>query len=180
MRIRRLILPLTMSAIGFLHLPVAHAIPVMDVRLEDLMAQDGDVKKSLNLNPNQQLLWQQVESKTRAIVSARQRRQEQLQADLKKGLDDPHAELRDLARKLDAESDADYQENKQLRELWLTVNDALDDTQRQTVLLVLADHLQRVVDDGRDCKSSDKPPLRGMGRQRPGGLNNPSNNPPAQ
>jgi len=147
-------------------------MPVMDVRIEDLMSQASDIKKSLNLNANQQVLWQQTESKMRAIISARQRRREQLQATLKKGLDDSHAELRDLAKNMANEEDLSYQESRQLRELWLTVNDALDDSQRQTILQLLADQLQRVPDQGCSQKSGDQAP-RHMGRQKQGSLNNP-------
>jgi hypothetical protein len=174
MKTYRAIIASICTAIACLLCSAAHAIPVMDVHLEDLMAQASDVKKSLNLNPNQHLLWQQTESKTRAIMSERQRRREQLQAYLKKGLDNPRTELRDLAKQLDAESDASQQENKQLRELWLTVNDALDDAQRQTILVLLADQLQRIADDGHECKPGEPARTRsGMGRQKPGGMNNP-------
>jgi hypothetical protein len=145
----------------------------MDVHLEDLMTQSSDVKQSLNLNANQQRLWQQVESTMRAIMSERQRRREQLQADLKKGLDNPHAELRDLAKQLGDEEDFSYQENKRLRELWLTVNDALDDTQRRTILLLLTDRLQRMPDEAHECKPADQPRARGPGKQRPNNMNNP-------
>jgi len=144
-----------------------HAIPVMDVELDDLMAQASDVKKSLSLTPNQQSFWGQVESKMRAIAEGRRRRRGQLQADMKKGLNDPKAELRDLAKILDAEADLSHQENKQLRELFLTVNDALDDSQRQKILLLLSDHLQRVDDTGNDTKC-EQPKARSMGRQRQG------------
>jgi hypothetical protein len=145
----------------------AHAIPVMDVELDDLMAQASDVKKSINLNPNQQLLWGQVESKMRAIAEARRRRRGQLQADMKKGVNDPKAELRDLAKILDAEADQSHQENKQLRELFLTANDALDDHQRQKILVLLADQLQRVEDAGSETKCAP-PKARSAGRQRAG------------
>jgi hypothetical protein len=155
-------------AMAFLMYTPAVAIPAMDVQFEDLMAQSGDVKKSLNLNPNQQVLWQQSESKMRAILAARMRRRDQLQSGLQKELGDTRTELRDLAKKVDAEADLNYQENKQLRELWLTVNDALTDAQRQTILLFLADRLQLVPDQG--CKCSDQPRARGTSRQKPGGL----------
>jgi hypothetical protein len=147
---------------------MASAIPVMDVQLDDLMAQASDLRQSLNLTPNQQILWRQTESKMRTIAETRRRRREQLQADMKKGVSDPKTELRDLAKNLALEDDQSYQENKQLRELFLIVNDALDDKQRQAVLLLLSDHLQRVPDQGNDTKSCDQPKSRGTGRQRGG------------
>jgi len=144
------------------------AIPVMAAELDDFMAQAADVKNSLNLSPNQQRLWSQVEAKMRAIAEARRRRRGQLQTDMKKGLSDPRAELRDLAKTLDAEYDQSHQENKQLREFFLTVSDALDDNQRQKILVLLSDQLQRVEDTGSESKCPATP-VRSTGRQRPGG-----------
>ena len=168
-----------LTAVGALvigHLSASvYALPVMDVRIEDLVLQASDVRKSLNLNPNQQILWQQVNSRVRMIVHARQSRRERLQADIKLGLDDSKIELRELAGRMDAEDDLSSQESKQLRELWLTVNDALDDNQRQIIRAVLADQLQRSADQKTESNSSrQKGDVRGRGmnRQKPGGMNN--------
>jgi hypothetical protein len=146
----------------------AYAVPAMDFQPEDLMAQASDVKKSLSLNPNQQVLWQQIETKTKAILADRLRRREKLQFDLNKGLADSNTELRDLAKRMETEADLGYQESKQLRELWLTVNDALDDAQRKTIFLLLADLMQRIPDQGHECKASDQP--HGRAKQRAGGM----------
>jgi hypothetical protein len=152
----------------------SYALPVMDVRIEDLVLQASDVRKSLNLNPNQQILWQQVESRVRMILRTRQSRRERLQVDIKLGLDDSKIELRELAKRLDAEDDLSNQESKQLRELWLTVNDALDDNQRQIILVRLADQLQRSADQKTESNSNRQKGDargRGMNRQKPGGMN---------
>ena len=152
----------------------SYALPVMDVRIEDLVLQASDVRKSLNLNPNQQILWQQVESRVRMILRTRQSRRERLQVDIKLGLDDSKIELRELAKRLDAEDDLSNQESKQLRELWLTVNDALDDNQRQIILVLLADQLQRSADQRPESNSNRQKGdarARGMNRQKPGGMN---------
>jgi hypothetical protein len=157
----------------------AAALPAMDVSVEVLMAQGGDLKQTLNLNPNQQILWRQTEAKMRAILDERRHRRERLQADLKQGADNPRAELRDLAKLYDAETDLSYREDKQLRELFLTVNDALDDNQRQAVLAALNDQLQRVPDRGCDSKTGDQSQhARGMGHQR--GAGSGSGGPPQQ
>ncbi|MDB5763601.1 MAG: hypothetical protein JWQ21_2596 [Herminiimonas sp.] len=149
-----------------------YAMPVMDIHIEDLMLRASDIQKSLMLNPNQQLLWQQVESKSRAILRARQTRRGNLQADLLAKLDVPTTELRDMAAWVNKEADLTMQEDRQLRELWLTVNDALDDHQRQTVLSFLADELVRVADQDRGHKaekSDGQTRGRGMGRSKQGG-----------
>lgn len=56
---------------------------------------------------------------------------------------DPKTELRELAPRLDAEENNSLQENRQLREWLLSLNDALDDAQRQTMLKFLGDQLLR-------------------------------------
>jgi hypothetical protein len=143
------------------------SFPAMEIRAEDLMSQSADLKQSLNLNANQQVLWQQVESKARALLRVRQSRREHLQADLKSSLADVKTELRDLSGAFDVENMASAQEDKQLREWWLTVNDALDDTQRRIVLVFLADQLQRVAGvahEDRPAHTGSEKHSRGMGK----------------
>ena len=147
----------------------AWALPAFDVQADVLMAQSDDLKQALKLNANQQILWRSTESKMRAILDERRRRRERLQDALKDGTAKSGAELRDLARLYDSEADASYREDKQLRELFLTVNDALDDTQRQTVLAALNDQLQRIPDKGCGSRDGEQPHNRGMGRQRGAG-----------
>jgi hypothetical protein len=57
--------------------------------------------------------------------------------------------LRDLNRAVEAEAVATNTEDKQLREAWLEVNDALDDKQRAQVATFIGEQLMRVVPDGR-------------------------------
>ena len=125
------------------------AVPLMDMRVEDLLFMSADVKKSLNLTPNQQTLWNQVEGRSRAILRERQRRREALQEQAKTLLAKPDVELRDLNRAVDAEAAATHTEDKQLREAWLEVNDALDDKQRAQVATFIGEQLMRVVPEGR-------------------------------
>jgi len=149
----------------------AHALPAMDVQADVLMAQSADLKQGLNLNANQQTLWRQVEAKMRGILDERRRRRDRLQSDLKQDVGNAKTELRDVAKRYDNEADLSYREDKQLRELFLTVNDALDDGQRQIVLAALNDQLQRVPDRGCEgaTKDGEPPRNRGMGRQRGAG-----------
>jgi hypothetical protein len=152
--------------------PSLYAVPVMDIHIEDLILRVEGIQKSLMLNSNQQLLWRQVESKSRELLRARRTRREKLQADLLAKMDDPTTELRDMAAWVDREADLSMQEDKQLRELWLTMNDALDDHQRQTVLSFLVDELARVADEDRVHKaekSNGQTQGRGMGRSKQGG-----------
>lgn len=148
----------------------SHAIPVMDMRLEDLMPMAQDFKKELNLNANQQILWQQTENRTRQLLRERQARRERLQASLQQALNTPKLELRDLEAGVAAESGADAAEEKQLREWWLTVNDALDERQRQMVAQFLAGQLTRVSDAGPQHDSErGKGDAGGHGGRKPGG-----------
>jgi hypothetical protein len=127
----------------------AFAVPLMDMRAEDLLFMAADVKKSMNLSTNQQSLWGQVEGRTRSMLRERQHRRETLQAQARTMLARPDVELRELNKLVDAESAATGAEDKQLRELWLGVNDALDDKQRAQVALFLGEQLVRVVPEGR-------------------------------
>lgn len=128
-------------------LPV-FALPVMEMRAEDLLPMAADLKTSLNLNANQQTLWQQTEGKTRALLRERQARRERLQTASKAGLDAAGVELRDLVGAMDAETATTAAEEKQLREWWLGVNDALSESQRRQVANLLAEQLLRMPDNG--------------------------------
>jgi hypothetical protein len=122
----------------------ANATPAMDMRAEDLLLMAPALKESLKLNGNQATLWAQTESRTRSMLRERQSRRERLQAAGKQALEAKDVELRDLAGPLEAEQAATTAEEKQLRELWLTVNDALDETQRHTVAVFLGEQLSRI------------------------------------
>ncbi|WBS03201.1 hypothetical protein OU994_02515 [Pseudoduganella sp. SL102] len=121
----------------------AGALPMMDMRAQDLLMMAPALKDSLKLNANQQTLWQQTESRTRALLRERQSRAERMQAASLQALQKADVELRDLAGALDGEGGAELSEEKQLREWWLTVNDALDEPQRRAVAVFLAEQLQR-------------------------------------
>ena len=56
----------------------AAAVPIAEMRLQDLLPMAPDFKTELKLNANQQILWQQVESKTRQLLRERQSRRERL------------------------------------------------------------------------------------------------------
>jgi len=138
---------LAAAALSAVLLP-AVALPVMEMRAEDLLPMAGELKKSLNLNQNQQTLWQQTESKTRALLRERQARRERLQASAKAGLEVASVELRDLGAAVDAETATSATEEKQMREWWLTVNDALTEPQRKQVAQLVGEQLLRVQDSG--------------------------------
>ena len=148
------------------------AIPVMDMRIEDLLPMAPDVKQSLKLTPNQSTLWNQVEAKSHAIVRARVARREHLQSRIKQAVDGAKVELRDLAGALDAETAASAAEETQLRELWLSVNDALDEHQRQMVAVLVSEQLLRVADApgprGPTRPKDEGGQHRGMGRNKGG------------
>jgi hypothetical protein len=126
----------------------AFAVPLMDLRAEDLLFMSADVKKSLNLTPNQQTLWNQMEGRSRSTLRERQRRREALQEQAKAMVAKPDVELRDLNKAVEAEAATTAAEDKQLRAAWLEVNDALDDKQRAQVATFVGEQLMRVVPDG--------------------------------
>jgi hypothetical protein len=126
----------------------AHAVPLSDLRAEDLLPMAGDLKQSLGLSPNQQTLWNKAEAASRTILRDRTRRRAALQEWARTLLASPDADLRKLDAATDAESATANGEDRQLRALWLDVNDGLDDNQRRQVAGRLGEQLLRVVPDG--------------------------------
>ena len=124
----------------------ASAVPIAEMRLEDLLPMAPDFKAELKLNANQTILWQQVEGKTRQLLRERKARRERLQAAVTQGLQAPRLELRELVGGLDNEGVVSLAEEKQLREWWLSVNDALDEPQRLRVAQFIAGQMARVMD----------------------------------
>jgi uncharacterized membrane protein YgcG len=120
------------------------AIPLMDMRAEDMLPMVFELRDQLKLNANQQTLWLQVEGKSRAILRERQSRRERMHAQAKAMLEKKDVELRDVNALIEAETGMSAAEDKQLRELWLTVNDALDDNQRRQVATFANEQMQRV------------------------------------
>jgi len=141
------------------------AVPLMDMRAEDLVPMASQFKQSLNLDANQQTLFSQVEGRSRAVLRERLHRREALQEQAKAILAKPDVELRDLNKLVEAESAASGGEDKQLRELWLGLNDALTDKQRAQVATLLNEQLLRVVPEGRPSgeRGSGEGGNRGMG-----------------
>jgi multidrug efflux pump subunit AcrB len=163
--LRRFSAALALSAL----LSPAFALPVMEMRAEDYLPMASELKKSLSLNANQQTLWAQTESKTRNLLRDRKARREQLQAATLAGAQGASVELRELAKAIDQETTISAAEEKQLREWWLTVNDALSESQRQTVAQTLAEQLQRVPDNGGGARSERKEEGGGEHRGGKGG-----------
>ena len=164
--LRRLAAALALGAM----LSPAFAVPVMDMRAEDFLPLAADLKQQLKLNANQQTLWQQTESRTRNLLRERKSRRERLQAAALTAAQTPGVELRDVARSVEAESTTAAGEDKQMREWWLIVNDALDETQRGIVAQQLNAHLLRVSDPGgpgpgRGERRDDGGEHRGGGRK---------------
>jgi hypothetical protein len=141
--LRICLLSLAMACAG-----TAHAVPLTDLRAEDLLPMAGDLKQSLGLSPNQQTLWNKAEAASRTILRDRTRRRTALQEWARTLLASPDADLRKLDTATDAESATANAEDRQLRALWLDVNDGLDDQQRRQVAGRLGEQLMRVVPEG--------------------------------
>jgi hypothetical protein len=150
----------------------AHAVKVNDLQADDMVRAAGHMKDALALSPNQLFLWQQVASKSAAILRVRQARRETLQASLKSALANPRVELRELDGGLDQEAVASAAENRELRTLWLTVNDALNDQQRLAVAQFMLNQLDRVDAPERargPGAERGEPPQGGQRHQKPQG-----------
>jgi len=136
----------------------AHGVPLTDLRAEDLLPMAGDLKQSLNLSTNQQTLWSKAEAASRTILRDRTRRRAALQEWARTLLASPDADLRKLDAATDAESATANGEDRQLRALWLDVNDGLDDNQRRQVAGRLGEQLLRVVPDGNQRSGAPSGP----------------------
>jgi len=134
----------------------AFAVPVMDMRAEDLVPMASEFRKSLNLNANQQTLWAKVESQSKALLRERKARRERLQEATRHSLEVQNVELRELQAGLEAEQATTAAEDRQMREWWLGINDALDDGQRQAAAKFLLDQLIRM-EDGPGGSHGEKP-----------------------
>ena len=142
------------------------AVPVTSIHAEELIAMAPDLRRALALNANQQILWGQVDGRSHAILRERASRRERLQRQAKTVITTPSPELRTLGVAMDAEDAAIQAEDRQLRELWLTVNDALDEKQRLLVAQFIGEQLERV--EGGPMRNSE-PKERDSGEKRPRG-----------
>ncbi len=120
----------------------AHAGTLVDMRFDLLIAKAAELKKDLKLNANQQVLWQQIEGKLQSIQHLREVRREHLQTSFDTQLEKDRMEVRDLNPQLEQEEQLSLQENHQMRELFFTLNDALDDTQRQAMQMYIISTLK--------------------------------------
>lgn len=151
----------------------AHAVKIMDLRAEQLMIGADSLRTELNLTPNQLTLWQQTVSRAQALLRTRQLGRDRLQASMKAALSTGGRDLRELNCLVDAEEAASMTEDRQLREHWLSVNDALTDSQRSLVIGLLLSQVERIDADaargpaGGGGREGGKGPGGGRG-QRPG------------
>lgn len=145
------------------------AVPLMDMRAEDMLPMVSELGKELNLNANQQTLWRKVESGSHEILRQRLDRRARLQEQAKAVLEKKDVELRELNTLVEAEAAASAAEDKQLREMWLTVNDALDDGQRRKVATFVSEQMQRVERPDAPRASGGKGDDANRGGRRGGG-----------
>ena len=144
------------------------AVPLMDMKAEDLVPMASEFRKELNLNANQQTLWSKVEGSSKNLLRERKARREKLEASAKTALEGKDVELRELTGALDTEAATTASEDKQLREWWLTVNDALDENQRKQVASFIAEVMSRKEDGPSRAASGERPPADAGGRHRGG------------
>ena len=134
---------------------VANAISVLDLRTDSLMVRLPELKKNLNLNANQQILWQQCESKTNAMMRAKELRLIKVDQLVRDMIQQPNVELRDIDARLREEKRVTELDEQTVREIWLTMFDALNDAQRLQVQEFLYEQL--LESGNADKPSSTKP-----------------------
>ncbi|MFZ6774699.1 hypothetical protein ACO0LB_18515 [Undibacterium sp. SXout7W] len=165
------ILVLTASILLFALPMSVNAVPVMEMRVDRLLLNTTELKKSLQLTPNQLTLWLQTEMKLNAMKRQRDIRRERLQSEVSLYLGKPQIELREVNKLIENEEQQSLHENRQMRELLFVFNDALDDRQRQVLLNFFAEQLMAQQESGRDGKQEgafSRGHQAGGGRQRGG------------
>jgi hypothetical protein len=148
------------------------------MRAEDYLPMAAELKKSLNLNANQQTLWSQTESRTRKLLAERKARRERLQAAALAGAQGANAELRDLARRW-TRKPTSAPPRKAAARMVADCQRRPDRSQRQTVVQLVAEQLQRVQDNGGGPSERRKGrrASRRQGRRGGGGMGGMSGGP---
>ena len=139
----------------------AYAVDLWEFRAQDILPILNEYKVNANFSANQQALWSQMESKTKTILRTRDERSQAIQLSIKKRLQDKSPELRDMAKLLDQDDLVSAQENQALRESWMTMYDALNDAQRDSLVLMLNEQLARVADKPKEMRSGGDKPVAG-------------------
>lgn len=132
------------------------AVTLFDIAPDALLRQSAEIQQKLNLSANQRMLWMQVEGKAGTILLDRQSRREQLLVEVGSRLTAP-VELRDLSKKIAAEEDLSLQESRRIRELWLDIDDALDDSQRRIFHLAMLDQMNKIDPAADAARTAAKP-----------------------
>src|SRR4029077_5306244 len=108
----------------------------------------GRLHKQLNLNSQQEQLWQKAQAAQRDAFKARRETGEETRAKLRTEIDKPGADLKQFAQLRDqlreqmrAEGEASRQ---QVRTAWFSVYDSLDATQREQVRVAIRDGMDRM------------------------------------
>ncbi|MDE2430436.1 MAG: hypothetical protein KGM99_17055 [Burkholderiales bacterium] len=148
----------------------AHAVDLWEFRALDVVPILSSYIETANLSANQKNLWQQMESKTKAILRVREERHAEIQTSIKNRLQEKAPELRDMALLLDQDDTLSAQENKDLREYWMTFYDALTDAQRDAMAVLLKDQMSRVADKPREARPGSESRGQGSRRGNKGGM----------
>ena len=155
---------------AFAVVPIASfAATTFDIPSESLFKQSVELQQRLNLTANQRMLWFQVEAKAKDVVRERQARRDRLQSELRASLNSP-TELRDLSKQIAIEEDTALKETRRLRELWLDLDDALDEPQRARLHVAMWEQITQLdgaQDTPKTAARSDQ--NQGQRRSRNGG-----------
>ncbi len=160
----------TLVCSAFAVMPISSfAATTFDIPSESLFKQSIELQQRLNLTANQRMLWFQVEAKAKDIVRERQARRDRLQSELRTSLNSP-GELRELSKQIAMEEDTALKEARRLRELWLDLDDALDEPQRARLHVAMWEQINQI-DSAQDAPKSTAKPDQNQGslRNRNGG-----------
>jgi len=109
--------------------------------------------KQLNLNPQQEELWQKAQTAQREAFGSIRAKGEETRAKLRVEIDKPGMDLKQFAQtrdQLGAQMQAQMEAtHKQVRTAWFAVYDALDAKQKEQVRVAIRDGMDRMSHVGR-------------------------------
>ena len=160
----------TFACSAFIVIPMSSfAAATFDIPSESLFKQSVELQQRLNLTANQRLLWFQVEAKAKDIVRERQARRDRLQSELRTSLTAP-GELRELSKQIAIEEETALKETRRLRELWLDLDDALEEPQRARLHVAMWEQISQLEGAQVAPKTAARPDQnQGSRRNRNGG-----------
>ena len=136
----------------------------------------------LNLNPQQEALWQKALSDTQQTIAQMRKEHKERRDTLLRELDNPQVNLHTLAQQMDTMRDQQAAALKLMRAQWLAVYDSLDANQQGQARSFLRERLERAGHWHKHCRRDETggQPTTGPSGKEQSGTGQPETGQPAQ